>query len=85
MLQRDEGPQLTHDLRQIYSLIEAGVLLTLESRLEPGQKVCVRTGAFRGYEGSIVRREGETRLVVAVNFLQQGASLLLEDCEVEPA
>lgn len=80
----DDGKQLTHDLKQIYSLIEAGVPLTPESRLEPGEPVCVRTGTFRGYEGIVIRREGETRLLVAVNFLQQGASLLLDDCEVQP-
>ena len=81
----EDGIQLTQDLLQIHSLIEAGVPLTPESRLQAGQRVVVRTGAFRGYEGWIVRREGETRLMVAVNFLQQGASLLLDDCEVEPA
>jgi hypothetical protein len=80
-----DGVELTRDLLQIYRLIEAGVPLTPESRLTPGQRVVVRTGAFRGYEGWIVRREGETRLLVAVNFLQQGASLLLDNCEVEPA
>ncbi len=79
-----DDQRLTHDLKQIYGLIEAGVPLRPESRLEAGEPVCVRSGAFRGYEGFIVRREGETRLLVAVNFLQQGASLLLDDCEVEP-
>ena len=79
-----EGALLTRDLKQIHSLIEAGVPLRPESRLEAGESVCVRSGTFRGYEGFIVRREGETRLLVAVNFLQQGASLLLDDCEVEP-
>ena len=81
----NNGLQLTGDLLQVYTLIEAGVPLTRESRLEMGQRVVVRTGTFKGYEGWIVRREGETRLMVAVNFLQQGASLLLDDCEVEPA
>jgi transcription antitermination factor NusG len=80
-----DGVQLTRDLLQFYRLIEAGVPLTPESRLVAGQRVVVRTGAFRGYEGCIVRREGETRLLVSVNFLQKGASLLLDNCEVEPA
>ena len=80
----EDGLRLTRDLKQIHGLIEAGVPLRRESRLEGGEPVCVRSGAFRGYEGFVVRREGETRLVVAVNFLQQGASLVLDDCEVEP-
>ena len=79
------GVELTRDLRQIYELIQAGVPLTPESRLEAGDLVRVRSGPFRGYEGYVIRREGQRRLLVAVNFLQQGASFALEDCELEPA
>jgi transcription antitermination factor NusG len=79
------GVELTQDLRQIYELIRAGVPLTPESRLEAGDLVRVRSGPFRGYEGYVLRREGQRRLLVAVNFLQQGASFALEDCELEPA
>ena len=34
-------------------------------------------------EGVVVRRQNRERLLVAVRFLQQGASLLLEDFQVE--
>ncbi len=78
-----DGAELCHDLRQIQNLIVSGVPLTVESRLGPGEYVRVRTGPFAGYEGTIIRREGETRLLVTVNFLQQGASMLLEDCQLE--
>lgn len=74
---------LSRDLRQIQRLIDTGAALTPERQLEPGQRVRVRSGAFRGFEGMILRREGETRLLVAVDFLQQGASVLLEDCQLE--
>lgn len=79
----EDGPRLTLDLKQIQSLIDAGVPLTPESRLEPGEAVRIRSGPFAGYEGYIVRRNGERHLVVAVNYLQQGASLLIDDCQVE--
>jgi transcription antitermination factor NusG len=79
------GVELTRDLRRIYDLIQAGVPLTAESQLEAGDQVRVRSGPFRGYEGYVIRREGQRRLLVAVNFLQQGASFALEDCELEPA
>lgn len=79
-----DGVELTRDLRQIQALIEAGVPLTPESRLEPGDRVRLRTGSFRGQEGVVIRREGKRRFLVAVNFLQQGVSFVLEDCEVEP-
>jgi transcription antitermination factor NusG len=78
-----DGAELCHDLRQIRALIEAGVPLTPESRLVPGEYVRVRTGPFAGYEGTVIRREGQTRLLVSVNFLQQGASVVLEDCQLE--
>ena len=78
-----DGAELTRNLRQIYRLIESGVPLTAEARLQPGRRVRIRSGALYGQEGMIIRRQGKTHLVVAVNFLQQGASVLLEDFEVE--
>jgi transcription antitermination factor NusG len=80
-----DAVRLTDDLRRIRGLIETGAAMTRESRIDAGQPVRIRTGAFRGYEGYVIRREGERRLLVSVDFLQQGASVLLDDCEVEPA
>lgn len=71
------------DLRQVYELINMGVPLSVESRLEAGQHVRVRSGAFAGYEGTILRREQETRLLVSVHFMEQGVSVKLEDCQLE--
>ncbi|MCE2725676.1 MAG: hypothetical protein LW698_02715 [Planctomycetaceae bacterium] len=45
--------------------------------------VRVRTGALRGLEGTVVKRRGAERLVVAVRFLNQGASIELEDVDLE--
>lgn len=71
------------DMRQIRDLINIGVPLTVESRLEAGQQVRVRSGSFSGYEGTILRREQETRLLVSVHFMEQGVSVKLEDCQLE--
>jgi transcriptional antiterminator RfaH len=79
-----DGERLRRDLCQFRDLIAMDVPLTPESRLVPGQRVRVRRGRFRGFEGTIIRRENEVRLLVSVDFIQQGASLLLEDFEVEP-
>jgi transcription antitermination factor NusG len=76
---------LTRDLRHIQHLIEIGAPLTLEARLQPGMRVRIRSGPFLGLEGTIIRREKRLRLLVAVKFLQQGASVLLDDCQVESA
>jgi transcription antitermination factor NusG len=74
---------LVDDLRGIKQLIDADRPLTPEARIEPGQLVRVRSGALRGLEGTVVRRHGEQRLVVAVRFLNQGASVELEDVDLE--
>jgi transcriptional antiterminator RfaH len=75
--------ELTWELQQIRRLIETGAPLLPERRLEAGRPVRIRSGAFKGFEGTIIRRERETRLLVAVNFLRQGVSVLLEDCQLE--
>ncbi|TWU27226.1 transcriptional activator RfaH [Novipirellula galeiformis] len=78
-----EVDEFVADLKQIYNLIHLGVPMTIESRLEPGQNVRVRSGSFAGYEGTILRREQETRLLVCVRFMEQGVSVKLEDCQLE--
>jgi transcriptional antiterminator RfaH len=76
--------ELTEDLRRLRAAIDSGVPLTIEERLEAGDPVRVRSGSFAGYEGTVIRRDNRTRLLVAVRFLQRGVSVLLEDCELEP-
>lgn len=76
-------PGFVGDLRQVRQLIELGVPLTIESRLKEGQAVRVRSGVFAGYEGVILRREQETRLLVSVRFMDQGVSVKLDDCQLE--
>ena len=82
-LEVPRAEELVADLRQIQRLVACGAPLTPEARLEPGERVRIRRGPFVGFEGQITKRLSETRLVVAVRFLQQGASVLLDDFEVE--
>jgi transcription antitermination factor NusG len=74
---------LVSDLRAIKRLIDTEKPLTPEARLEPGQPVRVRSGPLRGLEGVVVKRHGEERLLVAVRMLNQGASIELEDVDLE--
>jgi transcriptional antiterminator RfaH len=76
--------KMTRDLSHVHQLIEQGVPLTIESRLSPGQRVRVKSGSLRGVEGVVVSRRGEDRLLVAVQFLQQGVSITIHDFQVEP-
>ena len=78
------GQGFAQDLFNIRELIRAGAPLTLESRLAVGQRVRVKSGALMGLEGVIISRRGEDRLLVGMRFLQQGASVLIQDYQVEP-
>lgn len=79
-----DGRTLEEDLRGIKRLIDYAMPLTPEARLEEGQPVRVRSGPLRGTEGVVISRKGTQRLVVAVRFLNQGASIELEDVDLEP-
>jgi transcriptional antiterminator RfaH len=74
---------LLADLRTIKRLIDTDQPLAPEARIEPGQLVRVRSGPLWGLEGTVERRHGTQRLVVAVRFLNQGASVELEDVDLE--
>jgi len=80
----DDPERLIYDLRQIRQLIATNVPLTVESRMTPGQRVRVRHGVFAGVEGIVLKRRGETRLLVSINFLQQGASVEIDDFLLAP-
>lgn len=84
ILSVDDQEQLAHDLAQIRRLIAADAPLTIERRLMPGRRVRVKSGVMLGLEGTVLSRRGDTRLLVAINFLQQGASVAIDDFMLEP-
>jgi len=79
-----DSMELVTDLRQIRRLILTDSPLAPELRLQPGQKVRVKTGVFKGFEGTIIRRENEVRLLISVRYMGRGASVALDDCQLEP-
>jgi hypothetical protein len=76
--------EVTRDLRHIQALIASGAPLTVEARLQAGQRVRVKHGALMGIEGVIESRRGTDHLIVAVELIQQGVSILIRDFQVEP-
>jgi transcription antitermination factor NusG len=84
MLCAENTALMTKDLASIRSLISSGVDLNLESRVEVGQRVRVKRGVLMGMEGTVISRRGVERLLIAVEFLQQGVSIELSDIQVEP-
>jgi hypothetical protein len=75
--------QLRNELRAIHQLLAEGCPMTIEARLSAGRKVRVKSGALKGIEGTIIRRKNSHRLLVAVEYLQQGVSIEVDDYMVE--
>ena len=77
--------RLLADLRGIDALLSSGAAVTREQRLEPGDLVRVKTGPFKGAVGTVHKHAAGRKLIVFVDLLQQGASVSLEEYEVEAA
>ncbi len=84
VLEVHEPQQLRGDLARLQRLIASHCPLTLESRLAPGAQVRITTGSLMGLEGIVLHRRGHTRLLVDVRFMQQGASIEIDDFMLEP-
>ncbi|MFO7903452.1 MAG: transcription termination/antitermination NusG family protein [Pirellulaceae bacterium] len=76
--------RLRGDLANIQALIDHNAPLSVERRLQPGDPVRIKSGALKGLEGCVIKRHGKARLLVAVTYLQQGVSVEIDDCALEP-
>ncbi|GAB6164107.1 transcription termination/antitermination NusG family protein [Thermostilla marina] len=76
--------ELIADLQRVHRAIQSGLPLLPEDKLESGDRVRIKTGSLAGMEGVVIRRQGEDRLLIAVHFLQKGASIRLDLLDVEP-
>jgi len=79
---KDEA-SFVRDLRNVRHLISLNVPMTIESKIMPGERVRIKSGPMRDLEGIAIQRRGRSRLLVSVNFLQQGASVEIEDFQLE--
>ncbi len=75
--------RLWHDLRQLERLMASGMPITPERALVPGARVEIRSGPLAGLRGVIARSVSGQRFIVEVDFIQRGASVLLEDHVLE--
>ncbi len=76
--------QLVEDLQRIANVVALGEGMTPEARLVAGQPVRVKSGPFAGYEGQVIRREGKTRFLLSVRFLEQGISIAMDEALIDP-
>ena len=74
---------LDHDLRQIQKVLSSGLSVEPEPANPVGARVKVMTGPLAGVEGVVLRRGKRDRFTAIVHFLKQGATVDLEDWQVE--
>ncbi len=73
---------LRKDLEQNAKLLATGLPITPEPKFVPGTRVRVCDGPLRGFVGVVERQGPGKRLVVWVDFIQQGASVTLDQNHV---
>ncbi len=76
--------RLQMDLFRVHQLIQTGANLTPEGRLRPGMPVEITCGPLAGFEGKVLRCGTHMRLLVEVQFLQQGVSVEIESWMIQP-
>lgn len=84
-IQIKEQEMFLDDLRRIRSLSEHGEDLQAELRPVIGQKARLIRGPLKDKElvGTITKLNNRHRLTIMVDFLQQGASIVVDEADVE--
>ena len=80
----EDQVKLLGNLRSMHRLIESNSPLTIEQRIGPGKRVRVNSGSLMGVEGIVTARRAKMRLIVAVEFLQNGVSIEIDDYLLDP-
>ena len=75
--------QLVDDLRQIRRVLDSGLAIEPEPSAPVGGRVRITTGPLAGLIGTVARRGKDDRFVAVVKTLGVGASVALEDWQVE--
>jgi transcription antitermination factor NusG len=76
--------ELFDDLKRINQVIESGLPMAPEERLQPGMPVAIVDGPLAGLQGTVIRRKNRMTLTLKVSFLQQGASVEIDSWMVVP-
>jgi transcriptional antiterminator RfaH len=79
LLDVSDQPRLWDDLQQVQRLISSGVAIRPEDQLTPGAPVEIRSGPLAGLRGEVVKSAAGSRFIVKVDFIQRGASVMLDE------
>ena len=74
---------MNHDLRQIHQMLASGLAVIAEPTVPVGARVRILTGPLADIEGRVIRRGKRDQFVAVVHFLGSGATVDLEDWQVE--
>ena len=83
VLEVADQDRLTHDLRQIHQMLSSGLAVVPEPVMPVGARVRIKSGPLTGIEGTVIRRGKRDQFVAVVRFLGRGATVDLEDWQVE--
>ncbi len=75
LLEVPDQQLLTHELRELRALQEAGATLTPHIPIAPGSTVRVVEGPFSGYTGKVLREQSRLRLIVSISMLRQAVAV----------
>jgi transcription antitermination factor NusG len=71
-------------IHAVQTLLEEQLPFCSHPFLKIGQRVRIRSGAFKGVEGILVSRSGERTLVISLDAIQRSLSVRIEGYDVEP-
>lgn len=75
--------ELVEDLRQVHRMLGSGLVVVPEPTHPVGARVRVLTGPLTGVVGTVVRRGKRDQFVASIRFLNRGATVELQDWQVE--
>jgi hypothetical protein len=75
--------ELNSDLRRIQLLNQPGADVRPEAKPLIGRHAVVTSGPLTGVEGTVAREHSHHRLTVVVTFMQQGASVVFDQTDIE--
>jgi transcriptional antiterminator RfaH len=83
VLEVHDQEALTRDLRQIHTMLGSGFPVSAEPTVPVGASVRIITGPLMGVVGKVIRRAKRDQFVAVVRFLGRGATVDLQDWQVE--
>jgi transcription antitermination factor NusG len=83
VLEVGDQTSLSRDLEQIHRMLASGLAVVPEPTMPVGARVRILTGPLSGMEGRVIRRGKHDHFAAVVHFLGSGATVDLEDWQVE--